>query len=82
MASLRKAIKTAWLGKRYAVIEGKENDGYAETPMSKRTAKSAPAPLSERNTMNQRERPMLRRNSSVTQSVRDVMGTMRQVSTK
>ena len=72
MDSLKRVINYAWLGKRYAVVEGKENAGYADTPPT--TKRSTATGLSER----KRNIP-LRRNTSVTKSMRDVVGTMRQV---
>jgi len=74
MASIRKVLRSAWLNKRFEAIEGKENQGYVETPHSKRTRTTKEVKsLSERPASMQ-----FRRNSSVTQSVRDVVGNFRQ----
>ena len=74
MDSLRRIINHARLGKRYAVVEGKENAGYADTPTTDRGRGSGPAGLSERN-----GNVRLQRNTSITKSMRDVVGTVRQV---
>lgn len=81
MASLRKALRSAWIGKRYnAIMEGKENQAYVETPHSKRTTKKAKSLSERRPSMRSEKCAYLRRNNSVTQSVRDVVGNFRQVS--
>ena len=77
MASLKKVLRSTWLGKRYAVVDGKENEGYADTPSTKRTKPNSG--LSERKANSMERPPALRRNTSVTQSVRDVVGSFRQV---
>lgn len=70
MDSLKRIISYAKLGKRYAVVEGKENAGYAETPTTDRSREHG---LSERKGNN-----TLQRNTSFTKSLRDVAGTVRQ----
>ena len=75
MNSFRRIINHAWLGKRYAVVEGKENAGYADTPTTHRQSqRPRQSGLSEGN-----KNVRLKRNSSLTQSMRDVVGTVRQV---
>ena len=72
MNSFKRIVNHAWLGKRYAVVEGKENAGYADTPTTRRHPRQSG--LSERNGNSH-----LKRNTSLTQSMRDVVGTVRQV---
>ncbi|KAL4223552.1 hypothetical protein ACF0H5_017022 [Mactra antiquata] len=76
MASLRKVLRNAMPNRRYNSMSGKENRGYAETPNSKMT-KEKPSTTNS-NQMDTEDRVYLRRNSSLTQSVRDVVGNFRQ----
>lgn len=71
MASVKKIIKDAWLGKRYSAIEGKENCAYNGTPGPTTRRASEPNMNSGRH--------YLRRNTSATQSIRDAVGVFRQV---
>lgn len=67
-----KKLHLPWnFGKRYNVIKGKENS-YYNTPSSK---------IDETiDTYDEEDQPrQLRRNTSLTRSVRDVVGTLRQV---
>ena len=73
MASIKDVIRHSWLGK-YGMMEGKENAGYTGTPSNPRLKRSRSA----RDTRQSESLPHLRRNTSVTQSVRDVVGTVRQ----
>ncbi|XP_052798148.1 uncharacterized protein LOC128230148 [Mya arenaria] len=72
MASFKQIIQKSLTAKRYSAIgmEGKENHGYAGTPGPKQNNRV-------QNDQPRQER-FLRRNTSVTQSVRDVVGTFRQ----
>lgn len=77
MDTLRKSIRLPWKsGKRYNVLEGKENT-YFNTPKPNRRrhsidgAQNIPQP-------NMTQEPKLQRNTSLTRSVRDAVGTLRQ----
>lgn len=83
MASIRKVLRSAIPSSRNNVMEGKENKGYTETPHSKRRSNSKDnrksASLSEKlPSMPSSRSEVFRRNSSVTLSVRDVVGNFRQ----
>ena len=80
MASLKKVLRGTLLGRRYSAIgmEGKENYACTGTPATK----NGHLKKTQSHTNQQNENPrFLRRNTSITQSMRDVVGTVRQVST-
>lgn len=77
MASVKKIIRSSWLVKRYTSIEGKENRGYNGTPGPKSRPRRASE--SEAEMDSEGSRHYLRRNASATQSIRDAVGTFRQV---
>ena len=77
MASFRNVLRGVGTRNRYEAVQGKENQGYLETPRSK-TTNMAKTPKSQESEKT-RSQSNFRRNSSVTQSVRDVVGTLRQV---
>ncbi|KAK3591500.1 hypothetical protein CHS0354_031607 [Potamilus streckersoni] len=75
--SLSKALRLPWKGKRYAVVDGKENEGCNATPKSKRNKEQESVTV--RPLLENGNRPMhLRRSTSLTGSVRDALGTIRQ----
>ena len=55
MASLKKVLRSTWLGKRYAVVDGKENEGYADTPSTKRTKPNSGLSKGKRTVWNDRQ---------------------------
>jgi hypothetical protein len=84
MASFKNMLRGAGARNRYEAVRGKENKGYLETPRSKSTqsqmAKSAESQSCHgASSEKSKSQSNFRRNSSVTQSVRDVVGTIRQV---
>ena len=82
MASLRKTTLSALANKRFETARGKENLGYVETPHSKRTQtqrEMPTAPMSEKVKKPTSMAAVFKRNSNLTQSVRDVVGSFRQV---
>ncbi|XP_060561104.1 uncharacterized protein LOC132720886 [Ruditapes philippinarum] len=83
MASFKNMLRGAGARNRYEAVRGKENKGYLETPRSKSTqshmAKSAGSQSCHgESSEKSKSQSNFRRNSSVTQSVRDVVGTIRQ----
>ncbi|KAK6190752.1 hypothetical protein SNE40_002547 [Patella caerulea] len=72
MATLRKTLRFSIRGRRYSILEGKENY-YFNTP--KYNKRSSAGEVTDHT--NDNDLPT-RRGSKVTQSVRDAMGTLRQ----
>ncbi|KAL3856717.1 hypothetical protein ACJMK2_011440, partial [Sinanodonta woodiana] len=75
--SLTKALRLPWKGRRYAVVDGEENESCNTTPKSK--CNKEQESVTVRPLLESGNRPMhLRRSTSLTGSVRDAFGTIRQ----
>ena len=90
MATIRKALRFSWRGKRYSVVDGKQSD-YFNTPKPTRSTSSAsriPGANSDGESPEsddlhhdhaETRRQIPRRSDRLTQSVRDAVGTLKQV---
>ncbi|XP_052231489.1 uncharacterized protein LOC127844954 isoform X2 [Dreissena polymorpha] len=78
MASLKKVIQNTWPTKRFIKGVGKENFGFIGTPASKQAKKNNMQGEIKIKSDVDAGGHFLRRQTSLTQSVRDVMGTFRQ----
>lgn len=79
MDTLRKSIRLPWkTGKRYNVLEGKENT-YFNTPKPSNKRRHSIDGAQNCSHQNNVQQKRLQRNTSLTRSVRDAVGTLKQV---
>ncbi|KAH3891851.1 uncharacterized protein LOC127856444 [Dreissena polymorpha] len=78
MASLKKVIQNRWPAKRLISGDGKENYGYIGTPASKQVKQNSMQGETKIKSDVDAGGHFLRRQTSLTQSVRDVVGTFKQ----